>query len=142
MSFQSNGHEIDWFRHPGPNSNYSTGQKIRGFFTGIYSFRYKERIKTLLSKKRYDIVQIQNLYPFISPSILPVCKERNIPVIMRCPNYRLFCPNGLHLSQCAICKRCLYGKRMAVPGTSEIVKTIISRVQDTLSEIPRQGYPA
>ena len=106
----ANGHEIDWLRHPGPNSNYSTEQKIRGFFTGIYSFRYNERIKTVLSKKRYDIVQIQNLYPFISPSILPVCKERNIPVIMRCPNYRLFCPNGLHLSHGEICERCLYGR--------------------------------
>jgi len=106
----ANGHEIDWLRHPGPDSNYSTGQKIRGFFTGIYSFRYKERIKTVLSKKRYDIVHLQNLYPFISPSILPVCKDHNVPIVMRCPNYRLFCPNGLHLSHGELCERCLYGK--------------------------------
>ena len=105
-----NGHEVDWFRHQAPNKNYSSGQKIRGFFSGIYSFKSRERLKVILSRNRYDIVQIQNLYPFISPSILSICRRHNIPVVMRCPNYRLFCPNGLHLSHGEICERCLYGK--------------------------------
>jgi len=104
------GHEIDWFRYPGPNLNYSIRQKVCGFFSGIYSFRSRKGIGAVLSNKRYDIVLIQNLYPFISPSILSVCKEHNIPIVMRCPNYRLFCPNGLHLSRGEICERCLYGK--------------------------------
>jgi glycosyltransferase involved in cell wall biosynthesis len=29
---------------------------------------------------------------------------------MRCPNYRLFCPNGLHLSHGEFCERCLGGR--------------------------------
>jgi glycosyltransferase involved in cell wall biosynthesis len=29
---------------------------------------------------------------------------------MRCPNYRLFCPNGLHLSHGEVCERCLGGR--------------------------------
>jgi glycosyltransferase involved in cell wall biosynthesis len=38
------------------------------------------------------------------------CREANVPVVMRCPNYRLFCPNGLHLAHGEICERCLRGK--------------------------------
>jgi len=52
-------------------------------------------------------VQVQNLYPFISPSIFRPCRERGIPVVMRCPNYRLFCPSGLHLHRGKLCERCL-----------------------------------
>jgi glycosyltransferase involved in cell wall biosynthesis len=105
-----NGHTIDWFRYPTPNKSYSTRKKIRGFFSGIYSFRARSSIKNILSNRKYDVVQIQNLYPFISPSILFVCKDLNVPVVMRCPNYRLFCPNGLHLSHGELCERCLCGK--------------------------------
>ena len=34
----------------------------------------------------------------------------SIPVVMRCPNYRLFCPTGLHLDQKGkVCEKCLGG---------------------------------
>jgi glycosyltransferase involved in cell wall biosynthesis len=105
-----NGHEIGWFRHPSPNKSYSVSKKIRGFFSGIYSFKSKRWIDRILKERNFDLVQIQNLYPFISPSIFSVCKNHNIPIVMRYPNYRLFCPSGLHLSHGELCERCLYGK--------------------------------
>ena len=37
-------------------------------------------------------------------------RMRGVPVVMRCPNYRLFCPSGLHLSHGQVCERCLGGK--------------------------------
>src|SRR5690606_4113827 len=30
-------------------------------------------------------------------AVLRPIKKAGIPIVMRCPNYRLFCPNGLHL---------------------------------------------
>jgi glycosyltransferase involved in cell wall biosynthesis len=57
-----------------------------------------------------NLVHVQNLYPFLSPSILIPCRERSIPVVMRCPNYRLFCPTGLHMSHGKVCERCLGGR--------------------------------
>jgi glycosyltransferase involved in cell wall biosynthesis len=41
---------------------------------------------------------------------LVACREHNVPVVMRCPNYRLLCPNGLHLSRGELCERCLGGR--------------------------------
>jgi glycosyltransferase involved in cell wall biosynthesis len=60
-----------------------------------------------LDELQPDLVQVQNLYPLLSPSILRPCRERGVPVVMRCPNYRLFCPNGLHLCRGKVCERCL-----------------------------------
>lgn len=83
---------------------------IKGFCTSIYnpsSIRYVlDRIELF----KPDIVFIQNLYPLISPSILPVIRSKGIPIIMRVANYRLMCPNGLHFSHGEICERCLNGR--------------------------------
>ena len=55
-------------------------------------------------------MQVQNLYPLISSSIFKPLKDRKIPVVMRCPNYRLFCPAGLSLdSKGKVCERCWRG---------------------------------
>jgi glycosyltransferase involved in cell wall biosynthesis len=61
-------------------------------------------------EKSLDIVQVQNLFPLFSPSILKPCRQRRLPVVMRCPNYRIFCPNGLHLVRGQLCERCVGGK--------------------------------
>jgi len=70
----------------------------------------RRRMERLLDGEAFDLVQVQNLYPFLSPSVLGPCRTQGLPVVMRCPNYRLFCPNGLHLSHGQICKRCVGGR--------------------------------
>jgi glycosyltransferase involved in cell wall biosynthesis len=106
----SYGHEIYWLRRSSAEIGNSIFKKVKAFFSGIYSFESKEQIEHIIDKERIDLVQIQNLYPFLSPSILLACKNNKIPVIMRCPNYRLFCPNGLHFVRGQVCERCLFGK--------------------------------
>ncbi len=54
-----------------------------------------------------DLVHIHNLYPFISPSILPLCKRYGVPVVMTVHNYRLICPTGLFLRDGKPCENCL-----------------------------------
>jgi len=83
--------------------------KARGFFTGIYNIKAKREMKSLVEEEGPDLVLAQNVYPFISPSVLVACREVNVPVIMRCPNYRLICPNGLFMSNGHICERCSGG---------------------------------
>lgn len=83
--------------------------KSRAFFSGIYNRKAKRSFSVLLRRERPDAVFVQNLFPLISPSILPVCREKNIPVVMRCPNYRLICPNGLFLRKGNVCELCSHG---------------------------------
>jgi glycosyltransferase involved in cell wall biosynthesis len=84
--------------------------KARGLFSGIYNIKAKREMKSLLEQEEPDFVLAQNVYPFISPAVLVACREGNVPVIMRCPNYRLICPNGLFMTKGEICERCAGGK--------------------------------
>ena len=106
----ANGHDISWLRRSSVDYSDSLFNKGKAFFSGIYSFKSKEQIAHIIDKESIDLVQVQNLYPFLSPSIFIPCKEKKIPVVMRCPNYRIFCPNGLHYTKEQVCERCLYGK--------------------------------
>lgn len=102
------GHEIAWYRRSSAELGESFVQKIKAFGTGVYN---PKSVREVLKKIEYfqpDIIQIQNLYPLISPAILGPIRKLGIPIVMRCPNYRLFCPNGLHLTpQGQVCEACL-----------------------------------
>lgn len=84
--------------------------KISAFFSGIHNPYSKREFARFLDETRPDVVHIHNLYPLISPSILPVCKTQCMPVVMTVHNFRLACPNGLLLSKGEICHRCLGGR--------------------------------
>ena len=109
---EANGHEVRWFRRFSDVINNSLLKKGQAFFSGIYNPGAVRELKVLLDAFKPDIVQVQNLYPFISPGIVKTIKRRGIPLVMRCPNYRLFCPTGLHLDRKgSVCERCLSGTR-------------------------------
>jgi glycosyltransferase involved in cell wall biosynthesis len=82
----------------------------RAFFSGLYSWRSRRDIGTALRQFDPDIVLVQNLYPWISPAVLPLCRRSRAGVVMLVANYRLMCPSGLHLRRGQICERCLGGR--------------------------------
>lgn len=108
----AHGHQVKWFRRFSDVISDSFWKKVQAFFSGMYNPGAVRELKGILDDFQPDIVQVQNLYPFISPGIIRIIKRRGIPLVMRCPNYRLFCPNGLHLDRKgAICEKCLGGSR-------------------------------
>ncbi|TKJ38112.1 MAG: hypothetical protein CEE38_04970 [Planctomycetes bacterium B3_Pla] len=108
---KAHDHEVFWFKRSSAKISSSAAGSVKAFFAGIHNpFAAKALAKTL-DDFRPDIVQVQNLYPLLSASIFRPIKQRGIPVVMRCPNYRLFCPNGLHLTKGKVCEKCLgFGK--------------------------------
>jgi glycosyltransferase involved in cell wall biosynthesis len=64
----------------------------------------------MLRAEAPDVVHVHNLYPLISPSVLEACKDFGVPVVMRCPNYRLICPTGVHLRDGRHCDLCAGGR--------------------------------
>lgn len=105
---EANGHSIKWYRRSSDEIVGSKSGQIKAFFTGLYNPFSVYELKIILDEFQPDIVQVQNLYPLISPAILKTIKNAGIPLVMRCPNYRLFCPNGLHLDQNGqVCEKCL-----------------------------------
>ena len=53
---------------------------------------------------------IQNVFPLISSGVFNMIKKLNIPLVFRCGNFRMFCPNGLLLSHGRLCEKCVGGK--------------------------------
>lgn len=107
---QDRGHQVGWFLKSSADVVNRRWGAMLAFFSGIHNPRARNEMARLLRAEHCDLVQTQNLYPQFSPSILKPCRDRGIPVVMRCPNYRLFCPIGLHLSKGAVCERCQGGR--------------------------------
>jgi glycosyltransferase involved in cell wall biosynthesis len=84
--------------------------KIPAFFSGIHNQFSRKAFGRFLRETHLDVVHIHNLYPLISPSILPECTAQGIPVVMTVHNFRLACPNGLLMSHGEVCHRCLGGR--------------------------------
>jgi len=101
------GHEVFWFRRSSSEIGNSIGGRAKAFFAGIHNPFAARALSRMLDEVKPDVVQVQNIYPLLSPSIFHPIKARRIPIVMRCPNYRLFCPNGLHLVRGEVCEKCL-----------------------------------
>ena len=84
--------------------------RAAAFLTGIYSRSALKATVGLLEKERPDVVHVHNLYPLLSPSVLVACRRARVPVVMRCPNFRLICPTGELFSHGEVCERCLGGR--------------------------------
>ena len=107
---REHGHEVRWFKRSSAEIAGSTLGQIKSFFTGIYNPSSAKALRKVLHEYQPDIVQVQNLYPLLSTSIFKPLRQYGAPVVMRCPNYRLFCPNGLCLdSSGEVCEKC-WGK--------------------------------
>lgn len=107
---EEHGHDVAWYRRSSDEIRTGLGP-LKSFFTGIYNPASAMALAKVLDEFRPDVVQVQNLYPLLSSSIFKPIKKRGIPVVMRCPNYRLFCPAGLCLKPNGeICEQCFGGK--------------------------------
>lgn len=109
---ESHGHSIVlFFRDSADIARLSLG-KAHAFCSGVYSFSSRNAIRRLLPKQRPDLVHIHNLFPLTSPAILPDCRRAGVPVVMTVHNYRLVCPNGLHMPKTTreVCERCCGGR--------------------------------
>lgn len=81
--------------------------KIRTFTAGIHSPAGIRAMREALEREQPDVVNVHNLYPFISPAALRECRRAGIPVIMTVHNFRLICPTGLFMRAGAPCELCL-----------------------------------
>jgi len=101
------GHDVAWYRRSSAELGNMFMSSVRAVFLSIYNPGAVKDIRKILIEAKPDLVQVQNLYPLISPRVLKTIKANGIPVVMRCPNYRLFCPTGLFFdSDNEICEKC------------------------------------
>ena len=104
---REHGHVVEKYSRSSAEIADSAFGKIKSFFTGIWNPLEAKRLRVYLKRFKPDVAIVQNLYPLLSPSIFKPLKDIHVPVVMRCPNYRLFCPGGLCLDNDGhICEKC------------------------------------
>ena len=76
----------------------------------LYSLEARDKIDALLKKVRPDIVHLGNFAHQISPSILNVFKEHNIPMVMTLHDYKMVCASYQMLAGGKPCENCRNGR--------------------------------
>ena len=101
------GHQVVQLRMSTAGSRDSFVGKIHGFLAGLYSPKGVREMRRILKAERPDVVNVHNLFPFISPAALSECKKAGVPVVMTVHNFRLICPTGLFMRDGKPCELCL-----------------------------------
>lgn len=105
--FKSLGHEVVSLRKSTAGDRDNLAGKLKVFAAGINCPSGVRSMKEILEREKPDVVNIHNLYPFISPAALQECRRRGVLVVMTVHNYRLLCPTGLFMRENRPCELCL-----------------------------------
>lgn len=101
------GYEVAQFRMTTAGARERLSGKVRGFVSGIYCPSGVRAMREALEREKPDVVNVHNLYPFISPAALRECRKAGVPVVMTIHNFRLMCPTGLFMRDNRPCELCL-----------------------------------
>lgn len=81
---------------------------VENFYTYFYHFEAAQKLEELIKEEKPDLAQVHLFLGQITPSVLPVLKRHNIPVIFTIHEYRMVCPNYTfrngHGEVCEQCK--------------------------------------
>lgn len=75
----------------------------------IYSTEAQKKLEKLLSTVKIDVAHINVIHHYITPTILKILKEKNIPIIWTLHEYTPICPESTFISHGEICERCYGG---------------------------------
>ena len=84
--------------------------RLRAGISALYAPESLRDFIATLEDFQPALVHIYELFPLISPWILPQCSQRNIPVVMNCDDYHLTCPIRNHFRRGHVCTECLNGR--------------------------------
>lgn len=107
---KARGMELGFFEKDSRDLPSGLRGKLTAFFGGIYSRSGVRDFEQFLQDFQPDVVHIHEVFPLISPWILPRCTAAGIPVVMTCYDFRITCPVATHHNKNGICHACNGGK--------------------------------
>ena len=99
------GHEVGMFS-PEPIVG-SRLDRIRTAGSAIASRTAAHRVREAVAERSVDVVHVHNLFPTLSPAVLPAARDAGAAVVMTLHNYRLMCLPATFLRDGRICEDCL-----------------------------------
>lgn len=109
---QKHGQDVLTFTRRSADISPGLVGNAMAFASGIWSFAAQRDLDKAIRAFRPDLVHIQNIFPLISASAISLIASHRLPIVMRCPNYRLFCPTGLMLRDGKPCTKCVTGREI------------------------------
>ncbi|CAG1019958.1 D-inositol 3-phosphate glycosyltransferase [Burkholderiaceae bacterium] len=104
------GVEVETFERDSADLPVNLSGKLRAFGDGLYARSAVKAFRERLDRFRPDVVHVHELYPLISPWVLPECTRRGIPTVMSVYDYRLTCPVHNHHFEGRLCVKCVGGR--------------------------------
>ncbi len=101
-----NGCEVEVFSRDSKQLPPGWRGRLAGGARLVYPREPVRAFSELLDRFKPDVVHAYELFPLVSPWILPQCSRRGIPVVMNCDDYRLTCPVMTHLREGKLCTEC------------------------------------
>lgn len=83
--------------------------KVVAPFLAFNNFPVASRLAKYQQIGRFDLWQIHNVFPGLSPSVYQTAFRLNVPIVHYLHNYRMSCANGFFLNHGQPCERCLHG---------------------------------
>lgn len=92
------------------NKQKSLSNSFKAASRTIYSSEAKDNITQLLADYKVDAAHLHNIHHYLTPSILPVLKKKDIPIFWTLHDYTILCPENSFVSHGKICEKCKGGK--------------------------------
>jgi glycosyltransferase involved in cell wall biosynthesis len=107
------GHDVDVLLEH--NARIAQLGAARSAAMTIWSNDGYQQVRSALRRKPYDLIELHNTFPLISPSAYYAARAERVAVIQVLHNYRLVCPSATLYRDGGVCEDCL-GKSLPWPG--------------------------
>src|SRR5689334_13505436 len=73
----------------------------------VWSQQSYRRVRNVLRAGRYDVLDVHNTFPLISPAVYYAARAERVPVVQTLHNYRLICPSATLFRDGRACEDCI-----------------------------------
>ena len=103
---EENGHQVQVYTRDYNEMKRWWLGRSGGLFSALYNPRSIRDLKKIIQTFQPEVAILHNLFPIISPAIIPFLKKQEIKTVQILHNYRLLCPIGTFYTKGQICEKC------------------------------------
>ena len=101
---RSHGHEVECYGRS--NHEAACMSKLALLRDTLWSSRSTIELSELIQHFAPDVMHVHNTFPLISPSAYWAADNAGVPVVQTLHNFRLLCPQAMHLRDGKVCEDC------------------------------------
>ena len=87
----------------------SPEEMVKAAAYAIHNPEVARRLERYQRMGKFDVWQIHNVFPAMSPSVYALAFKMGVPVLQYLHNYRMSCVNGFFLNHGETCTACIHG---------------------------------